>query len=286
MAECTEREDYGMSVNKSISPDEHKAIMLNIMKDFAEFCDKNGLAYFLDAGTLLGAVRHQGFIPWDNDMDICMIRPEYDRMIALLRKNGGMLNDHIVLEEPEDTIYCFCKLGDTRTKLTEFPDTWPEECYIYIDVFPKDGLQDLSLKTKAVCKTTEILGLFHWFNKHSIPYWSARKRGMKQWLAKLAGAVVKDRNRPYRIQQRFIRNYAKKHPLESCEYANTLVNGEFHRICRRACFDERVLLDFEGEKFYAPKGYDEWLRVLYGNDYMTPPPPEKQQVHNIIATWR
>lgn len=275
-----------MSENNCISLQKHKKIMLGILKDFVSFCEEHGLKYYLDAGTLLGAVRHKGFIPWDNDMDVCMMRPDYDRMIELLRENGGKLNDHIILEEPEQTIYCFCKLGDTRTKLIEYPDTWPEECYVYIDIFPKDGLGNLSLKTRAVCKISEILGLFHWFNKHSIPYWSAKKRGLKKWIAKLASEIVKDKNRPYRMQQRFIRRYAKKHPLETCEYVTTLVNGEYYRICRKACFEERVLLDFEGERFYGPKGYDEWLRVLYGDDYMTPPPPEKQMVHNIIAFWR
>lgn len=271
---------------REITLAEMQKIMLNIMTAFAEFCDEHGLKYYLDAGTLLGAVRHKGFIPWDNDMDICLMRPDYDRMVEILRKNNYKLNDHIVLEPPENTLFCYSKLSDTRTKLIEYPDTWPEESYVYIDVFPKDGLQDLSMKTRAVCKISEALGMFHWFNKHSIPYWSAKKRGPKKWIALIAGALVKDKNRPYRLQQKFIRRYARKHPLEACEYANTLVNGEYYRICHRNCFDERVLLDFEGEKFYGPKGYDEWLRVLYGDDYMTPPPKEKQHVHDIIVTWR
>ena len=265
---------------------EHKQIMLEILQAFASFCEEYGLKYFLDAGTLLGAVRHKGFIPWDNDMDICLMRSDYDRMVEILRERHYKLNDHIILERPEDSLYCFCKLSDTRTKLIEFPDTWPEECYIYIDVFPKDGLKDLSLKTKMVCKITEFLGLLHWFNKHSIPYWKEKKKGLKKWIATIAGVFVKDKNKPYRLQQRFIKWYAKRHPLESCEFANTLVNGEFNRICHRNCFDDRILMDFEGKMFYGPKGYDEWLRVLYGDDYMTPPPPEKQVVHNIDVTWR
>lgn len=271
---------------KEIGLDELQRIMLEIMTSFAAFCDEHGLKYYLDAGTLLGAIRHKGFIPWDNDMDICLLRPDYDRMIELLKKNNFKLNDHIILEQPEDSLFCFCKLSDTRTKLIEYPDTWPEENYVYIDVFPKDGLRDLSIKTKAVCKLSETLGLLHWFNKHSIPYWSAKKHGPKRWLALLAGVLVKDKNRPYRFQQRFIKWYSRRHPLETCEYANTLVNGEFYRICHRSCFDERVLLDFEGKKFYGPKGYDEWLRVLYGDDYMTPPPKEKQCVHDVVVTWR
>ena len=265
---------------------EHKQIMLEILQAFASFCEENGLKYYLDAGTLLGAVRHKGFIPWDNDMDICLMRPDYDRMVEILRERQYKLNDHIILERHENSLFCFSKLSDTRTKLIEYPDTWPEESYIYIDVFPKDGLKDLSFRTKMVCKITEYLGLLLWFNKHSIPYWEKKKKGLKKWIATIAGVFVKDKNKPYKLQQRFIKWYAKRHPLESCEFANTLVNGEFNRICHRNCFDERILMNFEDKKFYGPKGYDEWLRVLYGDDYMTPPPPEKQGVHDIVVTWR
>ena len=265
---------------------EHKQIMLEILQAFAFFCEENGLKYYLDAGTLLGAVRHKGFIPWDNDMDVCMMRPDYDRMAEILRDSHYKLNDHIILEQSEDSLYCFSKLSDTRTKLIEYPDSWPEENHIYIDVFPKDGLKDLSFKTKIVCKISEVLGLLNWFNKHSIPYWKEKKKGLKKWIATIAGVLVKDKNKPYRLQQRFIKWYAKNHPLESCEYANTLVNGEFDTVCHRKCFDDRLLMEFEGKKFYGPKGYDEWLRALYGDDYMTPPPPEKQGVHDIVVTWR
>lgn len=265
---------------------EHKQIMLEILQVFASFCEENGLKYYLDAGTLLGAVRHKGFIPWDNDMDVCMMRPDYDRMVEILCERHYKLNDHIILERPEDSLYCFCKMSDTRTKLIEFPDTRPEESYIYIDVFPKDGLMDLSFVTKTVCNISEFLSLLHWFNKHSIPYWKEKKKGLKKWIATIAGFLVNDKNKPYRLQQKFIKWYAKRHPLESCEYANSLVLGEFDTVCHRNCFDDRILMDFEGCKFYGPKGYDEWLRVLYGDNYMTPPPPEKQGVHNIIVTWR
>ena len=207
-------------------------------------------------------------------------------MVEILRERHYKLNDHIILERPEDSLYCFCKMSDTRTKLIEFPDTRPEESYIYIDVFPKDGLMDLSFVTKTVCNISEFLSLLHWFNKHSIPYWKEKKKGLKKWIATIAGFLVKDKNKPYRLQQKFIKWYAKRHPLESCEYANSLVLGEFDTVCHRNCFDDRILMDFEGKKFYGPKGYDEWLRALYGDDYMTPPPPEKQGVHDIVVTWR
>ena len=95
---------------KPIQLREEQMIMLDIMKAFAEFCEEHKLRYFLDAGTLLGAVRHHGFIPWDNDADVCMPRPDMDKFFSLLEQRNFMLNDHIILERPEDTIFTFFKL--------------------------------------------------------------------------------------------------------------------------------------------------------------------------------
>lgn len=263
---------------------EHQLIMLDILKEFSSFCDKHGLKYYLDAGTLLGAVRHHGFIPWDNDLDLCLMRKDYNKLLQIAKNQNGMINDHLILEVPEDTIYCFCKIGDIRTKLIEFPDTYPEECYIYIDIFPKDGLMGLGIGTKMTCKISEILGLFHWFNKHSIPYWKTKMTGIKKVIATIASYIVKDKNKPYKLQTKWISRNAKLHPFDKCDYVTTLVNGEYYRIAPKKCFDDRVLLEFEGQQFFAPVGYDEWLKILYGNNYMTP--PKKHGVHNVLAFWR
>lgn len=272
-------------MGKKIGLREHQMIMLDLMSDFAAYCDQNNLKYYLDAGTLLGAIRHKGFIPWDNDADVCMMREDYDRLLQLADAHGGFIGDHIVLEKPEDSIYCFCKIGDTRTSLIEFADTYPEKCYVYIDVFPKDYIQDDSLYTRIVCRISGCLGLLQWFNKHSIDYWRTRKSGIKKVFSRVMNVLVRDRNLPYRMQQRLIGLYKKKWNAANCKYVTTLVNGEFYRRCDKTCFDERVLAEFEGRKFYIPKGYDRWLRVLYGDHYMELPPEEKRVVHNIVATW-
>ncbi len=279
--------NYQMPKNgEKITHEEQQKIMLDIMRDLHAFCEENGLEYFLDAGTLLGAVRHKGFIPWDNDMDVCMMRPTYDRFLKIVAAKGNYINDHLIVELPEYTMYPFVKIGDTRTRLIEFPDTYPEECYVYIDVFPKDGIDSLTLKNRILCKKSSNFSLLHWFNKHSIPYWSTKKKGIKKIIAKVAKVFVKDKNRPYRMQQKMIQKHNRKYPLEKCEYVTTLVNGEYYRISPRACFDERILLEFEGEQFYAPAGYDTWLRILYGDNYMELPPEEKRRIHNIEAEWR
>ncbi len=272
--------------SKKITHTEQQKIMLDIMQVFHEFCEKNNLEYFLDAGTLLGAVRHKGFIPWDNDMDVCMMRPQYDRFLEIVKEKEYHINDHLIVELPEDTLFSFVKIGDTRTKLVEYPDTYPEECYIYIDIFPKDGIDSLTLRNRILCRRCGNLHLLHWFNKHSIPYWMEKKSGIKKLVAKIGNRLCKDKNRPYRKQQKIIQKHNKKYPLEKCKYVTTLVNGEYYRISPKSCFDERIILEFEGNKFYAPAGYDEWLRILYGDTYMELPPEDKRYIHDIIAEWR
>ena len=79
----------------SMTLDEQKFVMLNILKEFANFCDQHGLMYYLDAGTLIGAVRHKGFIPWDDDIDINMPQVDYDRFIALTKKQSGYISEHL-----------------------------------------------------------------------------------------------------------------------------------------------------------------------------------------------
>ena len=136
---------------KKIELREEQLIELDILKAFASFCDNNGLRYFLDSGTLIGAVRHQGFIPWDDDIDVCFLRKDYDRFVALMAQQDNRLNDHIVLELEKDSLYPYLKLVDTRTLMIEYPKTNRVETGIYIDIFPKDGLlsQDKKEQTRA-----------------------------------------------------------------------------------------------------------------------------------------
>ena len=115
--------------------DEQKRVMLNILVEFAKFCDEHDLMYYLDAGTLIGAVRHKGFIPWDDDIDVNMPQKDYDKFIELTRNSKGYLSEHIQVEYPENTIYSFLKISDDRTILVEFPAQNPMEVGVYIDVF-------------------------------------------------------------------------------------------------------------------------------------------------------
>lgn len=266
--------------------DEQKKVMLDILVCFANFCEKQGLQYFLDAGTLLGAVRHKGYIPWDDDIDVNMPRIDYDKFIALAKENNGYIGPHYRVEFPEETIYPFLKISDDRTILVEFPNRYPMEVAVYMDVFPKDGIKDKSLRSRSLCKTSELLRLAIWFNKFSIYAWKEKGNALQKVIAWLGRKLIKDPNVPVRWQDRLIHKNQKKHPLETCEYVTTLTNGEFFRIAPKSCFDDYVMMGFEGIPFRCPVGYDTYLRCLYSDTYMQLPSEEKRvKHHNTFASF-
>ena len=272
---------------KPMTLDEQKKVMLNILKEFASFCDRSNLSYYLDAGTLIGAVRHKGYIPWDDDIDVNMPQKDYDRFIELTKKNNGYLSDHLLVEYPEDTVYTFLKISDERTILVEFPDTNPMEVGVYMDIFPKYGVKDKSWKSKLLCKTSEKLALLHWFNKYSVNAWQRPGNSLiKKIIAKIVTAITWNDAWATQLQNKMMHRYGKNQPLEECSYVTTLTYGEFHKMAPKECFDGYQLLDFEGCQFKGPKDYDTYLHCLYKGDYMQLPPEDKREVHITEVFWK
>lgn len=275
-------------INKRISMtlEEQKKVMLEILIKFAEFCDSNGLQYFLDAGTLLGAVRHKGYIPWDDDIDVNMPRKDFIRFCELIKEKNAVIGEHLTVDFPEDTIYPFLKISDNRTVLVEFPNKYPMECGVYIDVFTKDGIKDLTFSSKIVCSISQFLKLCHWFSKFSVNAWEKSESRIRRIISKLGKRFIKNPNCAIKLQQKFIAWHNKRAPLDRCEYVTTLTNGEFHKCAPKECFEDSVYLDFEGYKFKAPVGYDRYLRCLYAEDYMKLPPEDKRVHHTTIVFWK
>lgn len=274
--------------NRSVmTPQEHKQVMLGILVEFAKFCDRHGLMYHLDAGTLIGAVRHKGFIPWDDDIDVNMPYCDYDKFIYITKQSGGYMTEHLIVEYPEETIYPFLKISDDRTILVEFPMKNPMEVGVYIDVFPKYGIKDKKWKSKMICKVSELLGLFHWFSSYSIYAW--RRPGhniFQKTMAAIGRLLFPQEKFSTRVQNWVMHQYAKRNPIENCQYVTTLTNGEFNKLAPISCFDGFQWLEFEGYKFKAPKDFDTYLHCLYKGDYMQLPPKSKRVHHDIRVYWK
>ena len=117
-------------------------IETDILTAIDEICRKENIRYYLAGGTLLGAVRHKGFIPWDDDIDIAMPRDDYERFLKVMRKGAHPYYKILALEYKEDYPYTFAKVVDTRTRLQEEIGKDLPEMGVFIDIFPLDGMGD------------------------------------------------------------------------------------------------------------------------------------------------
>ena len=141
---------------RRITDEEYKQIVLDILLRIDHLCKHNNLRYMISYGTLLGAVRHQGFIPWDDDIDIVMPRKDYDLLCKVVNKSDCNLR-FLCPETSEDTIYPYGKICDIRTKLKESNFIEVEGYGAYVDVFPLDYLPDsdkeeMKLYKKSIVK--------------------------------------------------------------------------------------------------------------------------------------
>lgn len=257
-----------------ISPEEIKQIELNLLKEITSFCDENNLKYALDSGTLIGALRHKGFIPWDDDIDIAMPYPDYIKLIELFGKNENRYNGE--LKAGIDAGFHFAKYCDKRTVVKTLHRSDDKLYGIWVDIFPMYSIDDDN--ETAQKDINKVL----YYESKSWRYMGTKHihNFLKRWCHAIANPI-------------FIRYYFKKideivnkYPYGSTKririvpvVSNKLAYGENDH------FDERIKIRFEDGMFYAPKSYDIYLRNQYGN-YMELPPEDKRSNHHIEAYWR
>ena len=265
--------------------DEIQKIQLNILLEVADFCDKNGITYFLTAGTLIGALRHQGFIPWDDDIDILMFRPDYEKFISIFNKRKNAGTKKVFATGYKNYPYAFAKVSDENTVLVESENLNKYfQIGVNIDVFPLDYLgDDLSLANKFVNYIYRYGGLMDIKNislDRPRPWY-------KQTFIKIAQMCFKIFSYKYLISK--INQIARKYENQTnSKYIGQIVlkaKGE-REILERKWFSSTIELLFENHLFKAPVGYDAYLRRLFGNYMQLPPPGKRVSTHYIKAYYK
>lgn len=263
---------------------EVQSISLEILKFIDKVCKENDIKYSLCGGTLLGAIRHKGFIPWDDDIDIFMLRKDYDKFLEIMDKDSKTNKKYKALhfsENCKDYFYRFTKVVDLDTVLTESTYITPKDMGVFVDIFPMDDVDTKNIK-KVVKKNKKLGSL--------LAISANKKAGIKgnSFAKKCAKFVVSLYAKPFGWK-----HWAKK----SEKYATSFNGKGFDHIFAfsgaygikdvfpKSMFDEFVELDFEGYKFPAIKQWDMYLKQLYG-DYMTPPSPEKQITHHDFKAYK
>ena len=246
------------------SADEIHNRLLCMAKDFHQICVDNDLKYYMLGGTMLGAVRHKGFIPWDDDMDFGMPREDYDRFISISQQ---VLPDYYELKyyaNTENSPMHYVKFIDNRTTLIEAAyENYLEG--LYIDIFPLDGAGRWGVIDKIRAKRIlikQILIINHCTTR--------KKKGIKNILKKYA--QKRSLNNLHTSIERLM---TKRTLAESTRIANYLGAWASKEIMPKEVMGTPTLYTFENAEFYGSENADGYLSSLYG-DYMQLPPKESQ----------
>ena len=260
---------------KPISFEEHKKLQLEILEDVASFCEKEKLEYFLISGTLLGAIRHKGFIPWDDDIDIVMPRPSYNRLIESY--NICRVSDKFYLVNPKEPMarHSIVKIINKNTIKLE-PGSRYENGYlgVDIDVFPMDG--EPPEYTAFLSFWKKLIRIYTIFNLFTTDFDLCSIKGkIQKPLLKL---LYKNKNNVLDIAEQM----HEKYPYESSLFVGPIAHAfnETNNRFKREWFRDYIMVDFEGRKFRAPIDYDKVLSTLWKN-YMELPPENQRVSHHM-----
>ncbi len=257
--------------NKEYTLKEIQNRLAEILEWFHGFCAENGLRYYAIGGTLLGAVRHGGFIPWDDDTDVGMPRPDYDRFVEAMKTRGhGRFVAETAEDGNKDFTYRHCKLFDTTTTAVHL-HKYEIKRGLFLDVFPLDGVGDTreeALKTYKKFKRKD-----HFVAAKTTYKYDKKFKFYQNAAAMIARALPYGRRRAIKKLHAFCR----RRDYDSSRYVGNLFGIWREReIVEREWLGTPTLKKFENIEIYCPENSDGYLTSVYG-DYMTPPPEDKRK---------
>ena len=264
-------------MGKQLTTEEVKKMNIDILSVVADFCEKNGLRYWLYYGTLIGAIRHNGYIPWDDDIDIIMPRPDYEKFLKSFNQTSG--SKYQVIEDRITPGYhnTFAKVHNPKTIIeSEFSNKMAFG--VFIDIFPFDGVKDAKQSKCAII----ILKLL---SAKDNKWWRKRKliSNIGLYVFKIIMLPI-----PVNYLLNRLRKICLQASFDESEYVNYIPARAGMRTNVKRSDLEGSNVEYhiyEGKKYRIPHNYDVCLRKNYG-DYMSLPPKEEQVGHPQIAYWK
>ena len=271
-----------MKMDKEIPIEQQRQILLDILKSIDNFCRENQIEYSLAFGTLLGAVRHKGFIPWDDDVDIMMTRENYEKFRKKYNSKRYPLAD---LNNEKSHPVSMGKIYDSQTYFY-YHGTQKRKYGIFIDVFPFDIIPE---QKNIREKWLNIIKRYVKYNQYKNNTWSYIFK-LSKLRTRMIGCIVKSFFSRTYIHRKLEKLYSKYNYEQSSSVsvpAVMVMRDEYkEKVFPKDIFDEYIVLDFEGVGFPCIKDFDLFLKIFYG-DYMRLPPVEKRVgKHGIVAYYK
>ena len=266
---------------KLMTPDEEKQVRFDILRYIDQICRKHNIRYSLTGGTLLGAVRHGGFIPWDDDIDVFLTRPEYNKLSKVLSNENEYL--WLTREYDDNYFFVFGRLIDKRTLIEDEGIDSIAGYGVFVDICVVDGLPDNVILCKFHCFFMRFLYRSRRCAAYSHSQYVPKnffKRFIKRLYQKICRCIGVKR------WVKWLDKVAQKYPFEKGKYvANMMSQYGKKEIMHKKSFDSYIEMPFEDEKFLVIKGWEEYLTNIYG-EYMKLPPVEQRKGHHTgKAYW-
>lgn len=255
-----------------------KEAELRILVELDQVCNDNKLTYFLAYGTLLGAIRHGGFIPWDDDIDVWMPRDDYECLKSVLSRKTGRYQ-LLYPEQKESSHYSFYKYIDSWTKVVIENEIPVESLGVWIDIFPLDNYRDNTFWQNKIRMLKTIY--FEIVHQKQIYTNNPINKIIKTILRVLFGRV--DASRISILLDKTVQKYNKTDTAFNQAFLDELGKKE---VFSKEWFADSVQVNFEGRQFAAPVGYEHILRQLYGDYLKLPPIDKRNPSHGFEACWR
>ena len=263
---------------KKLTKEELIGCELSILQEIDTFCKAHGIRYFLSGGTLLGAVRHQGFIPWDDDIDLMMPRHDYNRFTTEFFSPNHSI---YALNKVSSCRFPFAKVYDVRTSVKEGSKRKAIDFGVFVDIFPLDVAPQSEEEIKKQVRHSFFYQQLLKIKLSKLgSHWSISRSLMMLPLKVLLAPFSTNS-----LAKKIDTIAQSSSHLETTKMGCMVWGYQEREILPNECFSSSVPLHFENLVFPAPSGYHEYLSALYGN-YMSLPPVEKRiSKHDFDAYW-
>lgn len=262
---------------------EVQEIIWQIMRDLMPIMDKYNLKYYMLGGTLLGAVRHGGFIPWDDDIDIGMVRADYDKFLKIISQE---LPSHLKLHtywDETDHHYYFSRVVDTRHELKRTGSTVERVEDVWIDIFPLDGMPNNALVRRVhMLRLLYARARYHMATFNRVNLKRPNRPLSERIVIKIVMATGVGTHSDAKYWLNKIDSLLRKYPVEGSNWVvNFMGQYKFKEMFPKAWYGKGTMYDFEDSQLMGPDSYDAILTRQYG-DYMTPPQDKNAHAAEFI----